>query len=40
VRDRLRGEGVDEKLGGINRHMSVHETVAAFQDENASRERS
>jgi MFS superfamily sulfate permease-like transporter len=37
VRDRLRSEHVDERLGGINRHLTVAETVAAFQEEtNAS----
>lgn len=33
VRDRLRSEGVDEKLGKVNRHMTVADTVAAFQTE-------
>jgi SulP family sulfate permease len=28
VRDRLRSEGVDEKLGGINRYTSVDEAIA------------
>jgi high affinity sulfate transporter 1 len=37
VRDRLRGEGIEEKLGTINRHMTVAETVASFQGETASR---
>jgi SulP family sulfate permease len=31
VRDRLRNEGVDSKLGGINRFTSVADTVEAFQ---------
>ena len=31
VRDRLRGEGVEEKLGGINRFTSVADAVDAFQ---------
>jgi sulfate permease, SulP family len=34
VRDRLRGEGVDEKLGGINRFASVADVVEAFQQQN------
>lgn len=33
VRDRLRSEGVDERLGGINRHSSVAEAVAAFEEQ-------
>ncbi len=36
VRDRLRSEGVDEKLGGINRYLTVAETVSAFQEEGRS----
>jgi len=31
VRDRLRNEGVDEKLGGINRFTSVADAIEAFQ---------
>jgi high affinity sulfate transporter 1 len=31
VRDRLRNEGVDEKLGGVNRFTSVADAVEAFQ---------
>jgi MFS superfamily sulfate permease-like transporter len=31
VRDRLRNEGVDEKLGGINRFTSVADAVESFQ---------
>jgi sulfate permease, SulP family len=31
VRDRLRNEGVDAKLGGINRFTSVADAVEAFQ---------
>lgn len=31
VRDRLRNEGVEEKLGGINRFTSVADAVEAFQ---------
>jgi len=31
VRDRFRGEGVEEKLGGINRFTSVADAVEAFQ---------
>ena len=31
VRDRLRSEGVDEKLGGINRFTSVADAVDNFQ---------
>ncbi len=31
VRDRLRSEGVEEKLGGINRFTSVADAVEAFQ---------
>jgi MFS superfamily sulfate permease-like transporter len=31
VRDRLRNEGVEEKLGGINRFTSVADAVDAFQ---------
>jgi len=32
VRDRLRNEGVEEKLGGINRFTSVADAVEAFQN--------
>jgi SulP family sulfate permease len=31
VRDRLRNEGVDEKLGGINRFTSVADAIESFQ---------
>jgi hypothetical protein len=31
VRDRLRNEGVDAKLGGINRFKSVADAVEDFQ---------
>jgi SulP family sulfate permease len=31
VRDRLRNEGVDDKLGGINRFTSVADAVEDFQ---------
>jgi len=34
VRDRLRSEGVDAKLGGVNRFTSVADAVEAFQKEN------
>jgi hypothetical protein len=30
VRDRLRGEGVDARLGGINRFTAVADAVDAF----------
>jgi MFS superfamily sulfate permease-like transporter len=30
VRDRLRAEGVDDELGGINRFTSVADAVEAF----------
>jgi sulfate permease, SulP family len=30
VRDRLRGEGVDDKLGGINRFASVADALEDF----------
>ena len=33
VRDRLRGEGVDAKLGSINRFTSVADAVEGFQNE-------
>ena len=35
VRDRLRNEGVEEKLGGINRFTSVADAVDAFQKQPA-----
>jgi sulfate permease, SulP family len=35
VRDRLRNEGVDAKLGGINRFTSVADAVEAFQKSRA-----
>jgi len=31
VRDRLRGEGLDEKLGGINRHITVAQVIEEFE---------
>jgi sulfate permease, SulP family len=31
VRDRLRSEGVDEKLGGVNRFTSVADAIEHFQ---------
>ena len=31
VRDRLRAEGVDAQLGGINRFTTVADVVEAFQ---------
>ena len=34
VRDRLRKEGIDAKLGGINRWASVADAVDAFQEPN------
>lgn len=34
VRDRLRSEGVEEKLGGINRFASVADVVETFQKRN------
>lgn len=36
VRDRLRNEGVEEKLGGINRFTSVADAVEAFQKQTAT----
>jgi MFS superfamily sulfate permease-like transporter len=36
VRDRLRREGVGEKLGGIDRQRTVVGTVAAFQQESGT----
>jgi MFS superfamily sulfate permease-like transporter len=33
VRDMLRTEGLDEKLGGINRFTSVADAVEGFQNE-------
>jgi high affinity sulfate transporter 1 len=35
VRDRLRNEGVEEKLGGINRFTSVADALDAFQKQTA-----
>ncbi|MCU0873164.1 MAG: STAS domain-containing protein [Pirellulaceae bacterium] len=32
VRDRLRSEGVDARLGGVNRDLSVADAVEAFQN--------
>jgi hypothetical protein len=34
VRERLRGEGVDARLGGIDRFTSVADAVEAFQSQN------
>jgi MFS superfamily sulfate permease-like transporter len=31
VRERFRGEGLDEKLGGINRFTAVADVVESFQ---------
>jgi hypothetical protein len=31
VRERLRGEGVEDKLGGINRFTSVADALEGFQ---------
>jgi hypothetical protein len=31
VRDRLHSEGVDDKLGGINRFTSVADAIEGFQ---------
>jgi len=36
VRDRMRNEGVEEKLGGINRFTSVADAVEAFQKQAAT----
>jgi hypothetical protein len=36
VRDRLRTEGVEQKLGGINRATSVADAVEAFQKSGTS----
>jgi high affinity sulfate transporter 1 len=36
VRDRLRREGVDEKLGGVNRFSSVADVIDHFLDESES----
>jgi high affinity sulfate transporter 1 len=36
VRDRLRNEGVEERLGGINRFTSVADAVEAFQQKSSS----
>ena len=36
VRDRLRGEGVEEKLGGINRFTSVADAVEPFQKQSTT----
>jgi MFS superfamily sulfate permease-like transporter len=36
VRDRLRSEGVDARLGGINRFTTVADAVEAFQKKTAS----
>jgi hypothetical protein len=33
VRERLRGEEVDTKLGGVNRFTTVADAVEAFQKE-------
>jgi hypothetical protein len=34
VRERLRGEGVDARLGGIDRFTSVADALKAFQSQN------
>jgi len=36
VRERLRGSGVDAKIGAINRFTSVADAVAVFQKQNRS----
>jgi sulfate permease, SulP family len=36
VRDRLRHEGVDSKLGGVNRFTTVADVIDHFQSESAS----
>jgi MFS superfamily sulfate permease-like transporter len=36
VRDRLRSEGVEERLGGVNRFTSVADAVEAFQAKGAT----
>jgi hypothetical protein len=36
VRDRLRREGVDEKLGGVNRFSSVADVIDHFLGESES----
>jgi len=38
VRDRLRNEGVDGKLGGVNRFTTVADAIEHFQ-ENADQRR-
>jgi high affinity sulfate transporter 1 len=35
VRDRLRAEGVEDRLGGLNRHTTVADAVEAFQKQTA-----
>ena len=40
VRDRLRKEGVDNKLGGVNRFTTVADVIDHFLSESAPRERS
>lgn len=37
VRDRLRSEGVDDKLGGINHRLSLSDAVATFQQKRSER---
>jgi sulfate permease, SulP family len=36
VRERLRGRGVDAKLGGVNRFISVADMVEDFQKQSSS----
>jgi MFS superfamily sulfate permease-like transporter len=36
VRDRLRNEGLDTKLGGVNRFTAVADVVEAFQTKAAT----
>ncbi|MBN8459471.1 MAG: SulP family inorganic anion transporter [Verrucomicrobia bacterium] len=36
VRDRLRNEGVEDQLGGINRFTTVEDAIEAFQESNPS----
>jgi len=36
VRDRLRNEGVDDALGGVNRFTSVADAVELFQNQSAN----
>jgi high affinity sulfate transporter 1 len=36
VRERLRVQGVDAKLGGVDRHTTVHDAIEAFQKQTAT----